>query len=847
MNDIKSITYKYTNTLRQLQISLIFIITIKNTLNMASNYTTYKKSVPYNTIRLSGDVAQWSKYEESYLDNSSVAGKLGLSNSSMKSLQLASNSSVDPDGGIVSDGILSNMRYGVSIESDQSTTDGVYSSQIWSGNNQGNNNDFLSNRSYNSSANPQNVRLSRLAQWDYTAFVEPSDLDFLEIEEHQSAASYTWQCNMAQELFIDQPFTIAMGRNNSNSSQRYIYLIRSNVTGDKYSLYTQNNVSRVTKPSTFVNINVVCPMTSSWSSKNDSRNLSSNVLFAGSRNTSNSSNVTLQAYNVYLNNNTAGGTAGGFTLAESTNNTITFGGSVGSNAVPGAACFSHSYMQDVGAYSQHMALLVDKGNGPLDLHHIIQEYNISNNEMLHGGEINIGAAGRYAQRGDVAHAYVAGEDLVFAAWCESKSTYNRYTKFEAFSLNDSLNGGITNESYQSSPSTIIDASNQLKTAKLCLLHSEAQGADLLVATSDTSGDIRLNVVQYVRSTKISTSVASTTFQFNNSSITNAFSLSALSAVEVTALGFTGQGNDFVPGGTNNFKKRIYFVVTGTIGGSYNSDKIGYYYFDKTNGTIVSLGDGTPSQTSRGLMIARKNYQGQRDYTIGAPLRGGAQNPWTTIVGGMQYTSGGQLVTYLGVAALAMDFKPNWGNGNTSNPPNDLVYDLDGVVFTNDVSDTRSDTSTAGRYNVVFPHPSSNFVAPSTSGYSWMVSNSTNGTTFASVGPNLTQLTVSADTVSGTDFTTWLYGYIYDSWKGGDDLEITISTDNGNLNAIYQMPAYTSGVERVQWVTNVGSGTEYLVIDWGGVISNSHSGDSWSFINNSEPDFVTAAYIEINLA
>mgnify|MGYP000111782577 FL=1 len=247
---------------------------------MASNYTTYKKSVPYNTIRLSGDVAQWSKYEESYLNNSSVAGKLGLSNSSMKSLQLASNSSVDPDGGIVSDGILSNMRYGVSIQSDQSGTDGVYSSQIWSGDDQGNNNDFLSNRSYNSSANPQNVRLSRLAQWDYTAFVEPSDLDFLEIEQHQSAASYTWQCNMAQELFIDQPFTIAMGRNNSNSSQRYIYLIRSNVTGDKYSLYTQNNVSRVTKPSTFVNVNVVCPMTSSWSSKNDLRNISNNVLFS---------------------------------------------------------------------------------------------------------------------------------------------------------------------------------------------------------------------------------------------------------------------------------------------------------------------------------------------------------------------------------------------------------------------------------------------------------------------------------------------------------------------------------------------------------------------------------------
>ncbi len=402
------------------------------------------------------------------------------------------------------------------------------------------------------------------------------------------------------------------------------------------------------------------------------------------------------------------------------------------------------------------------------------------------------------------------------------------------------------ESYQSSPTTIIDASNQLKTSKLCLLNSDAQGADFLVATSDTSGDIRLNVVQYTRSTKISTTVASTTFQSNNSSITNQFSLSALSAVETTALGFTGQGDDFVPGGTNAFKKRIYFVVTGTVGGSYNSDKIGYYYYDKTNATIVSLGDGTPSQTSRGLFIARKNYQGQRDYTIGAPLRGGAQNPWTTMVGGFQYQSGGQNVTYLGVAALAMDFKPNWGNGSTSNPPNDLFYDIDGNVFTNNVADSRSDTTTAGRYNVVFPHPSPNFVSPSTSGYSWMVSNSTNGTTFASVGPNLTQLTVSGDTLSGTDLSNYLE-FMYDSYMGGDPLEITISTDNGNLNAIFQMPAYTSGVERVKWITNVGSGTEYLVIDWGGVISNSHNGDSWSFTNNTGTDFVTAAYIEVTLA
>lgn len=805
---------------------------------MASNYTTFKKAVPYNTIRLSGDVAQWSKYEESYLDNSSYVGKLGLSNNSMRSLQRASSTAIDPDGGVVSDGVLSNMRYGISLQGDQSSGDGVYSSQIWSGNDQGNNNDFLSNRSYNSSGNPQNVRLSRLAGWDYTAFVAPADLDFLAIEPNGSSAGTTWQCTTAQELFIDQPFTIAMGRNNSNSSQRYIYLIRSNVTGDKYSLYTQNNVDRLTIPSTFVNVNVVCPMTSSWSSKNTSRNIANDVVFAGSRNTSTSANVTLQSYNIQINNNTGGSIAGSFSISESAGNTITFNGSVGTNAIPGAACFSHS--DPVGDLSkQRMALVVDKGNGSLDLHHITQYNGSLNNPSV----VNVGAAGRYGARGDVCHAYVGGKDLVFVAWCESKSTYNRYAKIEAFNLNTS--DGITNESYQSSPGTIIDASNQLKASKICLLSCESQGANLLMGTSDTSGDIRLNVVQYQSSTKQFTTKASTTFQFNNTSIANIVSLSALSAAEVTTLNFTGQGDDFVPGGTNDFEERIYFVVTGTIGGSYNSDKIGYYYYDIDNETITLLGEGTPPQTSRGQMITRKNFQGQRDYTIGAPLRGGAQSPWTTIVGGFEFNQGGNLVTYLGVSALALDFKPNWGNGDGSTPPNDLFYDLDGIVFTNDVNETRSETSTAGRYNVVFPHPSPNFVPPSTAGYSWMVSNTANGTNFASVGSNLTQLTISAETVSGTDFTSYLYDYIYDSWKAGDTLTISISTDNGGLNASFQMPGY-DGVDTVHWITNVGSGTEYLVIDWGSIISNSHSGDSWSFTNNPSEDFVTAARIEVGL-
>jgi hypothetical protein len=835
MNDIKSITYKYTNTLRQLQISLVFIITIKNTLNMASNYTIHKKSVPYNTIRLSGDVAQWSKYEESYLDNSGYAGNLGLAGVSMKELQRANSTAIDPDGGNVTFGPLSNMRYGVSIQSDQSTTDGVYSSQIWSGNDQGNNNDFLSNRSYNSSGNPQNVRLSRLAQWDYTAFVHPSDLDWLRLEQ-AAYPTAAYQNLYATELFIDQPFTGVCARNVNDSSQRYLYIVRSNVTGDKYSYYTQNNYARVAKPSALVNVNVCCAMTSSWSSKNVLRNTANDVIFLGSRNSSNSSNITLQSYNIQIANNSAGAIAGSFNLIENSGNQITFGGDVGSNAICYNACFSHSEL-DGDINRDRMALLVDKGNGPLDLHHIVEYSGLGK-----VATVNVGAAGYSGQRGDVVHAYTGGNDLVFVTWTQTKSTYNRYCYFEAYELNSS--NGITNKSYQSSPFAVIDASNQLKCARMCLLSTDASGAYFLIAVSDSSGDIRLRVVEYNASSQITTVKQSATFQSNNTSIQNLLNVSKLTAVETTALGFTGQGDDFVPGGTNDFEKRYYFAVNGTVGGSYNSDKIGYYYYDRDNNSIVALGEGTPTHESRGLLISKKRYEGVKPYTDGAPLRGGAGNPWTTIVGGF---IDGEFIdeqSYLGVSALALDFKPNWGGASNSTPPGGNYYDLDGHQFTFDVDSPQSDTSTTGKWKVAFPHPQAVYQPPNTTQYSWQLSNSSLGTNVASIGASLTYLTLSKNSYGGSDFESY-FEYMRDSYEGGDDISVDITTDNGNLAASYIMPAWggAGSPKRIQYVKSVGGGIPYLFIDWGN-ISNSFSGDRWSFTQNEES--VATIRVTLNL-
>ena len=90
-------------------------------------HTTFRKSVPYNTIKLGGDVAQWSIYEITSADESSYYGKVGISDISMADMQRANSSAIDPNGGRVSTGLLSPMRYGISVLGDVSSADGVYS------------------------------------------------------------------------------------------------------------------------------------------------------------------------------------------------------------------------------------------------------------------------------------------------------------------------------------------------------------------------------------------------------------------------------------------------------------------------------------------------------------------------------------------------------------------------------------------------------------------------------------------------------------------------------------------------------------------------------------------------
>ena len=81
-------------------------------------HTNFKYAIPYNNIRLGGDVAQWSLYEKSFQTDPNFSGSIGITNISLADMQRASSTNVDPADGRVTIGPLSTMRYGIAIQAD---------------------------------------------------------------------------------------------------------------------------------------------------------------------------------------------------------------------------------------------------------------------------------------------------------------------------------------------------------------------------------------------------------------------------------------------------------------------------------------------------------------------------------------------------------------------------------------------------------------------------------------------------------------------------------------------------------------------------------------------------------
>tara|TARA_B110000285_G_scaffold233424_1_gene307200 strand:- start:609 stop:2918 length:2310 start_codon:yes stop_codon:yes gene_type:complete len=749
-------------------------------------HTTFRKSIPYNNIRLGGDVAQWSIYEITSADNGSYIGISGMDNVSMSDMQRASGTGWDPNEGRVNSGLLSPMRYGItSIPADVSSGEGVYAYQV-----DNTSSPFVTQRQYNSIGTIENVRLSRMAQWDYTAVIDPSEMGKMDFK---NGGSTSWQCNSkGMELFRDQQIWGWGSRR--TTSERVVIIVRSAKSGDKFSTYPQTNFAEGAENSSMNNIDVLVPFRADYG-QTFGTNINSYATF-GRYNPSNS-RVLAQAYYVNIGSNgtlTTGkvGTAGNFTTGASSN-----------------------YISSGGCYVRDNLMIVVGGRGASGQY--INRISWGGTSFSSTNATLTSVAGNGAARSDVVSTdnFGTANNRTIAAYVTDKSTFNRYCYIQMFNMNSGI-------STIGSAQVVINASNQLKGVVLDILATDSDYIWILIATTDTSGDVRLNVYRWNYGGNSWTSLASATYQYNDTSIFSGHSITVLTAVEKTTI--VKSGENFTPGGTNDFEQRIYFA----LGMSTNSDtddveiQYGYYNID-TNG--LSFTDSGIAWTGRDSKLAKNPYlTDARSNLNNLPIRNEAGPVYMPLMGGRYINS---TTRNLSFAMLGLDYKPDWGNAAAGDPGTAIIsttgeqYTTDVMV---DIGEIEPGWDVKGVWKVIGPHPSPTNVAPTTSGWSLQATNrDAYGYNFAAIGANLNFFTANQIDSEGNEWENFFATLVQYSAQN-NTYYVRLSTGNGNFQATFTVaPGKTTGI-----VPGGSSSSPYLMVDWR-ELSNSHSGNSWAFL------------------
>ena len=753
-------------------------------------HTTFRKSVPYNTIKLGGDVAQWSIYEITSADDSSYSNKLGISDISMADMQRANSSAIDPSGGRVSTGLLSPMRYGISVLADVSAGDGVYGYQV-----DGTNSDYVTQRNYNLASNPQNVRLGRLAQWDYTAAVDPTDMDKMDFK-NGGGTIWVQTATYGCELFKDMQLW-ATGVKQTNSTRRPI-VVRSNNVGDKFSTYPQTNFTEGTHASDMNDINQICPIVTTYG---DTFNTNKVSYATFGRRTSSTSQLRAQAYTINVGSNgtistATTGTAGSFTTGASSN-----------YASAGSTIIRDNLIVVVGG----------KGNSGTYVNRLAwggTSFTSTNATVS-------STSGKGAVRGDVVSTDNFGttNNRTAIAWTENKSTYNRYCKIQMYNMNSGIStvGSTTN---------VIDASNSLESCRMTLLATDSNYIFVLIATADSSGDIRLNVMRWNYGGNSWTSLASATYQYNDTSVNQWQTLTTLTAVEKTSI--TKSGEAFVPGGTNDFDQRVYWALGVATNQEGDDVELQHGYYDIDNNALVFT-EGGVLWTGRNAGVMKNHYgTDSRSNLDNIPVRNEAGPTYMPIVGGRYVSS---TIKNLSISMLGLDYKPDWGNAATGDPGSDIISTT-GELFTTDTNfddpSGEAGWDVRGIWKVIGPHPSPNNVAPSTAQWALQGTNrDAYGFEFACVGSNLDFFTAANQ---DKDSNEW--GDFFDitliPYSKNQTYYVRLSTNNGNTSATFTVSA---GGKRTAYVND-----EYLYVDWRGG-SNSHQGGGWAFANQGRDTYI----------
>ena len=755
-------------------------------------HTNFKHGVPYNNIRLGGDVAQWSLYEESYTNDSSFDTKQGILNISMADMQRASDTNIDPNGGRVQNGPLATMRYGIATLGDVSTGDGVYTSQVG-----GTTSNFVGTRSFNLSSNPANIRLSRFTAWDYTAAVHPTDMDPMDF---YTGGSSIWlqTARYGCELFKDYPIFVT-GVKQSNSERRPL-VIQSGLQGDQYSTYTNSNFAAGTHASDMNDILNVVPLIDKFGKTLGSAIASYATI---GRRSSSTGNGKIQAYTITINSN------GTFSTATTgTAHNMSTGAS--SNYANSGACYI-----DDGLF----AVVGGRGNGGFFINRVTW-----NGSSFSSTSTSLSTTSDFgADRGDVVSLldnFGATNKYCAAVWTETKSTVNRYCRIQMFNFNSNI-------STVGSEGTVFDINNSLKSARATLLASNPSNAWVLVGVSDSSGDVRLRVMRYNVNTSNWTALDDATYQYNDTSVNNLFSLTTLSAVNKTAV--TTSGEAFVPGGTNDYKRRVYFALSVSTNSETDDVELQYGYYDIDADLITFTISGVLDQ-GRNASVAKNHYgTDARDWAEYTPVRNNAGPIYMPIIGG-RYISGTN--KRLSLNMLGLDYKPNWDNGASGDPPSGGIFDTTGIQVSTNMNYTGTTIEPGwgeeGVWDVQNHHPSLYTVGDGSTGYAGFYAYRLYyGPSVRNVSQYTWRFWCSSIDKGSNDwsdfFENTLFPYlsnnrVYVRIQSGETVKTAFYTLDLNGNSYSTLNTYVNQASFSNTWANFG---------WVGV-SNSHSGDSWQF-------------------
>lgn len=770
--------------------------------------TKFTKSVPYNTIRLGEDVALWSLYERTsdIADTWASDWKYlqGMQDIRLGDMQRASSTDVEPDDGRVTVGPLYPMRYGIAVDGDVTSTNGVYFSQMSLG--VSGTNDFVGTRNWNRASNPQNIRLSRLAQWDYTAVMPVTGSDLMDLK---SSSTNQWLQTSIYgcELFQDSTLFAAGVKENGNNSTRAPIVFRSNSYGDKFSTFPANNYVLGTHASDMNDVLMTVPMNSLYGSSYGTAVTAYATL---GRRTTTTSNGKVQAYTVTINSN---GTISTATIGSSTSYTT----NVTTNYTPCGAAATTSLGP--------IAVVGGHGGGKFDLHRLVWNTGTS---TWSSTNTQLAAGGANGARGDVVSAYSGS--LVVALWTQTQSgTANRYSRARTYDFTSGITalGSVLN--------IFNDSVNYpykcVKAASLALTDPYWY---IITGTSTTDGDIELMIIRYKTDNATWSKLATHTYLYNNSSINDRFSLTNLSSVSKTSVNYTGPGEDFVPGGTNDFEERVYFALGCSTNVETDDVELAYFYYDITNDDIVEINSNNHICKGRNMGLMKNHYLNNSDdgsrvyakYLFGA--RNGAGNVWMPILGGRYITSSNKK---LSIGAIGIDYKPNWETTETADPGS-TVYDTIGTDYTTtvamDTAGTSADWDEQGRWRVIYPHPSTSYVQPITYKYSSTFTYvSGKGISLANVSDRTGYITVNAKDEDSNNWETFFTTLI--SYNTSNPVYLRLSTNNNSLQATYTIPAGNNRTFLVPYNGSTANSGPYLGINFLGT-TNSHAGDSWAFTN-----------------